>query len=414
MRSHLRARPLRVPTNPYAPSFGNRPPLLAGRDDVVERFIRGLASGPGAQERVMLIRGPRAIGKTSVLNELEDRARAAGWLVVQETATDNFVERLRDVHFARVLLDTTAPRGPEALKSITIERAPGFGWEYPYQLPPPRITLRWQLETLTQDPRIAQHGLMISLDEIQGGSIEELREFGNTLQLLRRATAPIAVAMAGIETGVQTLIDDKASSFLRRAYPVTLHPIDDDAAVRALATPAKDAGRPMTPEAAQLAAARSAGWPFLIQLIGASVWEVDPSMPAITIDHVQAALPDALSRFAEVVYQPQLKTLSPRARAYLVAMSTDQGQPSKLATLKIRLGWTKTVLYQHTKRLRDAGIIRTSSWGAVETTMPGLAQFAALADARPRSPEPDLADFFGPGELFFPAPDREPSAGPDL
>lgn len=362
----------------------------------------------------MLIRGPRAIGKTSVLNELEDRARAAGWLVVQETATDHFVERLRDVHFARILLDTTAARGPKALNSISIGHAVSFGWEYPYQLPPPRITLRWQLETLTQDPRIAQHGLMISLDEIQGGNIKELREFGNTLQLLRRGMAPIAVAMAGIETGVQTLIDDKASSFLRRAYPVTLHPIDHDAAVQALATPAKEAGRPMTPEAAQLAASRSAGWPFLIQLIGASAWEVDPATPTITIDHVQAALPDAMKRFSEVVYQPQLKSLSPRGRAYLVAMSKDEGQPSQLTTLKTRLGWTQTVLYQHTKRLRDAGIIRTSSWGAVETTMPGLAQFAALADTRPRAPEPDLADFFGPGGLFFPAPHREIDAGPDL
>ena len=65
--------------NPYSPGAGLRPRELAGRDheiaefDVIrERAARGLAS------RSVMLFGLRGVGKTVLLGELADRARADG------------------------------------------------------------------------------------------------------------------------------------------------------------------------------------------------------------------------------------------------------------------------------------------------------------------------------------------------
>ena len=73
--------------NPFTASFGVSPPLLVGRDVLLDEFAEALEDGPGATGRATLYTGARGSGKTVMLNAVEDRARAQGWLVVSETAS---------------------------------------------------------------------------------------------------------------------------------------------------------------------------------------------------------------------------------------------------------------------------------------------------------------------------------------
>ena len=59
--------------NPFHPSFGVSPPLLVGRDDLVEEFVEAIENGPGASGRATLYTGPRGAGKTVLLSAIEDR-----------------------------------------------------------------------------------------------------------------------------------------------------------------------------------------------------------------------------------------------------------------------------------------------------------------------------------------------------
>lgn len=43
--------------NPFKPTAGKRPPILIGRESVVEDFEEGLDNGAGAPGRLMLITG---------------------------------------------------------------------------------------------------------------------------------------------------------------------------------------------------------------------------------------------------------------------------------------------------------------------------------------------------------------------
>ena len=57
--------------NPFKPTAGKRPPVLIGRESVIEDFEEGLDNGAGAPGRLMLITGNRGCGKTVLLRELQ-------------------------------------------------------------------------------------------------------------------------------------------------------------------------------------------------------------------------------------------------------------------------------------------------------------------------------------------------------
>ncbi|MGH7911979.1 MAG: ATP-binding protein, partial [Candidatus Dormibacteraceae bacterium] len=89
--------------NPFHPSFGVSPPLLAGRDRLIREFMDGIDDGPGAAPRATLYTGPRGSGKTVLLNAIEDCVRERGWLVISETGTPGFVDRITAQRLPRML-----------------------------------------------------------------------------------------------------------------------------------------------------------------------------------------------------------------------------------------------------------------------------------------------------------------------
>ena len=66
--------------NPYTPGAGSRPAALTGRDKEIDRFgiVLGRLSN-GAPEQGLVIHGLRGVGKTVLLNKLEEVAIEASW-----------------------------------------------------------------------------------------------------------------------------------------------------------------------------------------------------------------------------------------------------------------------------------------------------------------------------------------------
>ncbi len=67
-------------TNPYAPGAGTPPPLLAGRDSVIEAWdiVIGRAAA-GNPFQPIVLSGLRGVGKTVLLLEFRHHASEAGW-----------------------------------------------------------------------------------------------------------------------------------------------------------------------------------------------------------------------------------------------------------------------------------------------------------------------------------------------
>ena len=90
-------------TSPFTPTFGSSPSVPVGRADIVESFTLALRSGPGSPSRALLLSGTRGVGKTVLLNEVEDAAREQGWAVITETALPGLVNRLVNEHLPAVV-----------------------------------------------------------------------------------------------------------------------------------------------------------------------------------------------------------------------------------------------------------------------------------------------------------------------
>jgi hypothetical protein len=71
--------------NPFTPGFGTTPRVLVDRQQIVDLLARAFLPGFDPH-RATWLKAPRGTGKTVLLNEVQDRAQQAGWIVVQEDA----------------------------------------------------------------------------------------------------------------------------------------------------------------------------------------------------------------------------------------------------------------------------------------------------------------------------------------
>ena len=149
-------------SNPFSPSFGVTPRVLAGRDAALAAFEDSFGGGAGAPARTVLVVGSRGLGKTVMLNEFEDAALRAGWLAVSESSSPGLLQRLTRDHLPRLLREHARPRA--RLTSLSATLGPvgvGAAWE---PGPPPESTLRAQINELTD--RLADQGGGLALTAV--------------------------------------------------------------------------------------------------------------------------------------------------------------------------------------------------------------------------------------------------------
>ncbi|CAN5658534.1 ATP-binding protein [soil metagenome] len=361
--------------NPFRPTFGVSPPVVAGRYDLIEEFRIGLQEGPGAPARASLYLGPRGSGKTVLLNELEDVARAEGWHVVSETASPGLIDRLVGEHLPALLAELDPRQISTRLKDASAFGV-GIGWERDEQHVV-RPGLRSQLTLLTDvigEQQLAA-GVLLTVDEIHGGTTAELRELATTVQHCFREQRPLAIAVAGLPAAVhERLLDDQVLTFFRRADRHHLGSVDLDDVAEAIEQPVVAAGKAIDADALEAAAAATRGYPFMIQMVGWQLWRAAGSAATITMAMVRRAVPVAVRRMGELVHEPALADLSRGDQAFLAAMATDDG-PSRTGELARRMDVDDNWISQYRRRMIDAEIIRPIRRGEFDFELPYLREY---------------------------------------
>jgi len=365
--------------NPFRPSFGVAPPLLAGRDAEILAFGDALDAGPGAPGRATLYTGVRGIGKTVMLNEAEAQARQRGWVTVSETAVPGLVDRL------------TMHRLPEAAASLELSKTGRrvTAVAFPFQLggitwQPPAVEnrpdLRAQLTALSDHLTDHGTGLLLTVDELHHADRAGLRELAATIQHCFREERPIAFAGAGLPAAVADLLNDDVLTFLRRADRYHLGAVDPADVADALRTPIHATGHTITDSALDVATAGTGGYPFLIQLVGFWICKLadnnTASADGSVIDNAAAAagVQAARRRLGSLIHEPALRDLSHVDRTFLAAMAVDDG-PSRMADIAARLTADANYVSQYRLRLIAADMIHSTGHGHVDYTLPYLRDY---------------------------------------
>jgi hypothetical protein len=362
--------------NPFHPTFGVSPPLLAGRDDLIHEFLEAIDDGPGAAGRATLYTGPRGAGKTVLLNAIEDRTRAKGWLVVTETASPGFVDRITRQHLPRLLRDFDPHAIQRRLNGINVALGPGgagVSWST-LESHVVAAGLRNQVELLTDLLVEHETGLLITLDEIHQNQIAELRDLATVVQHAFRENRDLAFVGAGLMSSISDVVNDDVLTFLRRAERHHLGSVNSVDVQRAIREPIEAAGRTIGEEALDVMTTGTRGYPFLIQLVGAQAWRLHPQARNITVEDADEGVSRALRRLGSLVYEPALADASAIDKSFLLAMTQDDG-PSKMADIQKRLGVDVNYASQYRLRLIAAELIEASRRGYVDFALPYLREY---------------------------------------
>lgn len=353
--------------NPFKPTAGAEPPVLAGRKKVIDDFTDGLTEGPGAPGRLMRISGPRGSGKTVLLTELGDIAKDKGWVVVDETAGKGLVDRITE-RLVRQL--------PEASASMDIDL--GFVKAHAgVSSGTGGADIRTVLDEAAG--RIGKKGVLVTVDEVQDADKGEMAAISQAVQHLIREKKDVAFVFAGLTMGVADFINGEAMTFLRRAKAEQLKSIPDDDVAAAFEKTFGDSGMPIAGNALSDAVAATGGYAYMVQLVGYNVWKVARrhfgESPAVTTEDVREGAEMAMEDYVEAVIEPALSRLSKRAMSYLVEMSGSDG-PSSTGCVAKSLGVPAQSLSNVRASLIAKQVIEpTEARGYVDFAIPWMREY---------------------------------------
>ena len=354
--------------NPFTPTAGKMPPELIGRDNAIDEFRDGLANGPGAPERLMRVSGMRGMGKTVMLGEFRRIALETDpkWTVVSETANKGFCARILET-LSRKSLAGSVRLQPTAfgvsLGSMEIERA--------------SLDLRDAMMKATEKG----HGLLITLDEVQDASLDETKTLAIAIQHVISEDRDIAFAFAGLPSMISEVVNSDTLTFLRRAVPVALEAIPiPDVAFSLADTMRRLGGMEVSDGLVDQLARASAGYPFMVQLVGYQTWQtafrrLDRKGGEVTARDVEEGIGEARRRFDAMVIEPAMHHLPPSAVRFLLAMAEDGDRTSETAEVAARLNGSITSVSPLRARLIKEGVVESSGRGRIGFAIPYLTDY---------------------------------------
>lgn len=325
--------------NPFSPGAGSPPPELAGRQQLLDQATLTLARiKAGRSAKSFFLIGLRGVGKTVLLNRIEAKAEAAGYLTVLVEAHERkplpalLAPALRQTLFAldrMANLSEKAKRSLRVLKSflssiklkvqevevgldIDPERGVADSGDLEADLP----ELFVAIGEAAQDRGV---GVAILIDELQYLSEDELSALIMAVHRISQKQLPVVVIGAGLPQLVA--LAGKSKSYAERlfAYP-EVGPLSAADAAAALQEPAQTEGATFTDEAIADVVRVTQGYPYFLQEWGYQAWNLASASP-IDAQAVEQATAQSIARLDESFFRVRFDRLTPREKDYLRALA---------------------------------------------------------------------------------------------
>ncbi|PLS28821.1 ATP-binding protein [Bifidobacterium parmae] len=373
--------------NPFKPTAGKMPPILIGRQSVIDDFSEALTNGVGAPGRIMLITGQRGFGKTVMLTEFRRIAKSQHWETIGETASEGLVSRLVQA------LSPSGMRIDQATISPSIGipgvAAASLGQAHLSAAVNP-LTLRNAINARLGSRKIGKgKGILITIDETQAASHEDVVAIATAVQhVIADADESdvadidkkgVAIVFAGLPYMVNELLDNEVTTFLRRALRRELDNVPIVDVKNAFLETIADSGKTIGEEEALQAARQSDGYPYMVQLIGYYMWQSAErrGSDSITSQDVETGLRDALLAFDDAVCAPALDGATGAERLFLTAMAQDSPGPTRVADIAQRARRSRSWVGKYRAILIKDRLIRPAGHGTVEFAVPHLGEYLA-------------------------------------
>jgi hypothetical protein len=217
-------------------------------------------------------------------------------------------------------------------------------------------------------------GVVFLIDEVHGDD-KDIREFVTSYQHLVRDEADVALLMAGLPHSVNSVLNSKVLTFLRRAHKIALPNINLLLVRNMYANTFEEGGFRFDKDILQRAADATMGFPYLIQLMGFWLWRAGTAV--LTHKDVENALVNSKAALFDDVYEIMLREISEKDREFLLGMQTDLTD-TRFGELIKRMDVTPGYASKYRQRLIQVGLIEPTVHGSITYAPPYFGEFLAL------------------------------------
>ena len=375
-------------SNPFAPGAGSQPPELAGRTDILTRSHTTLARVQrGRHAKSFMIVGLRGVGKTVLLNKIEEMAEAAGYIAaIVETPENKTLPELLIPCLRRILLRLDAKekvnevvkRGLGVLRSfagavkvnigdvelgLTIDPSPGIADSGDIEADLPDL-----FQAVGEAAKARGKSVAIIIDELQYVKETEFSALIMAVHRVSQKQLPLLLIGAGLPQLVG--LAGKSKSYAERLfdYPrVDALPAAD--AALALSEPARREGVEFQRDAIDLIVSLTQGYPYFIQEWGYHTWNSAAGSP-ITAEDVVNAGAKAVRSLDESFFRVRFDRITPREKDYMSAMATLGAGPHRSGDIAFVMGSTVESVAPLRSSLIRKGMIYSPAHGDTAFTVP--------------------------------------------
>lgn len=380
-------------TNPYAPGAGSQPPELAGRDEILERTRVTLARiRQGRPAKSFMLVGLRGVGKTVLLNKIQEIAEQSGYIAaLVETPENKSLPEVLLPCLRRVLLKLdTKERVNEVVKrslmvlkgfanalkisvgevefGLTIAPAHGVADSGDLDADLPEL-----FEAIGQAAKARNTAVALIIDEVQYIPEAEFSALIMAVHRLSQRNLPLVVIGAGLPQLVG--LAGKSKSYAERLFDYPqIGPLGESDARAALIEPAIREGAAYEDAAVAKVLQLTQGYPYFIQEWGYHGWNTADQSP-ITAADIERATQTAVDNLDESFFRVRFDRLTPREKAYMFAMAALGPGPHRSGDIATKLSVAVESVAPLRSSLIKKGMVYSPAHGDTAFTVPMFDEF---------------------------------------
>lgn len=372
--------------NPFAPGAGSQPPELAGRQEIVmaaDTALQRVLLGRPAQSQMLL--GLRGVGKTVLLNKIEQLAEGHGYLTsFIEAPEDRKLVELLYPKVHQVLRKLSLAEGAKSATHAALRALRSFAGAFKISVgdfevavdPEPGVADSGNLEydvtelflKVGEAAKAAGRGWALLIDEVQYLTTDELGALIVAIHRVNQKALPVLMFGAGLPA-IAALSGD-AKSYAERLFIFPqVDALRKEDAANAIRQPIEEEGESIDGEVLDRIVALTRGYPYFLQEWGYQVWNASAGSP-IAANCIEAAGREALRRLDEGFFKVRIERLTPKEKEYVIAMARLGAGPYRSSDVAEMLNEKLTTLGPRRAQIIAKGMIYSPAHGDVAFTVP--------------------------------------------
>ncbi len=381
--------------NPYRPGAGRAPSYLAGRELTIQNAEKILSAiQAGYSTRSVIYYGLRGVGKTVLLNRIEDVAEQMDILseYMEIAERDGEFQQQISLRIYKLLQQLSFGDKLQGYWNKAVSILKAFSLHYTKE---GDISLEVNpdaghgisdtgnfandlTELLLALGKVAHQknqGVLLFIDEIQYMKDNELEALMEALHRINQKGYPLTIIAAGLPKIAKIAGDVK--SYAERLFTfVEIGSLTDDEAALALTKPAEKFGVTYTDEAIRSILDVTEGYPYFLQEYGEKVWEEKGEASEITESIAGRAYEKFERDLDEAFFKVRHDRATPRELEFMTAMVKCKTLPCTTKEIAQAMGEESLQRISPLRaQLIHKGFIYAASRGMVDFTVPQFDKF---------------------------------------